>query len=275
MMKHLYIGAALIALCCFIAPEPAHAQEGGGVVFIPPITPGNLASWSATNVLKDSGVPASSVGPQPVSTRQVLTATTASTYTTPPGCRQIKVRMVGGGAGGGCWNGTENGGNGATSTFKDVTCLGGVGGGFGNSTPTIGAGGAAGGAASSGSNGTGVTGVVRAAGGDGFSGTQVGTGGAGGTNGASGGGSAFGGGSGSIARASNCWGAGGAGAFTNGAAGQGGAGGGGAGEYAEFIINGPAATYPYQVGAAGPGTTTGSINGSAGRQGIIIVDEFY
>jgi hypothetical protein len=202
----------------------------------------------------------------------VLTGTVSTAFVVPVGARQLYVRMVGAGAGGGCWNGTENGGNGGTTVFKDVTCLGGIGGGFGNGVPTIGAGGAGGGASSTGSNGTGIAVIMRCAGGDGFSGTQVGAASAGGTNGTNGGGSFFGGGSGSISRPSFCWGAGGAGAFTNGATGQGSAGGGGAGEYAEFVITSPlATTYNYNCGTPGAGTTTGSINGSAGRQGVILV----
>jgi hypothetical protein len=55
------------------------------------------------------------------------------------------------------------------------------------------------------------------------------------------------------------------------------AGGGGAG-YCEKLINSPAATYSYAVGAGGAGGTgggTGGGVGGAGRAGVIIVTEYY
>lgn len=52
-------------------------------------------------------------------------------------------------------------------------------------------------------------------------------------------------------------------------------GGGGGGEGVDFIINSPAASYPWTIGAAGAASTGGSTNGSVGDRGFIIVDEFY
>ena len=54
-------------------------------------------------------------------------------------------------------------------------------------------------------------------------------------------------------------------------------GGAGAGEYVELIINNPAATYTYTIGAGGTAGTAGSSGGAgnAGGTGVIIVDEFY
>jgi len=54
-------------------------------------------------------------------------------------------------------------------------------------------------------------------------------------------------------------------------------GGGGEGEYAEIVIDSPAATYTYTVGAGGAGGNAGSSGGAggAGGSGYIIVDEYY
>lgn len=211
-----------------------------------------------------------------VPTQQRFTSGTAATYTTPANVRQIRVRMVGGGAGGQgvAVSGTYvNGSAGGTTTFKDVTALGGAvstsSGSLLNATP-----GGAGG--SGGSDGTGTTSIFR-----------VGGGGAGGganvtnvTNCVSGtGGSSFFGGAGFGVYSS-----GGAAAQTNsGSGGSGGAvnaasqvcgAGGGAGEYVEFTINNPAASYTYTVGTAGSGGSS-TQNGGAGAAGQIIVGEFY
>jgi len=50
---------------------------------------------------------------------------------------------------------------------------------------------------------------------------------------------------------------------------------GGEGEYIEIIINSPAATYTYTVGAGGAGGSGGTYAGAAGGSGYIIVDEYY
>jgi hypothetical protein len=56
-----------------------------------------------------------------------------------------------------------------------------------------------------------------------------------------------------------------------------GGGAGGEGEYAEILINSPAATYTYSVGAGGtaPAAGTSGWAGGAGGAGYIIVDEYY
>lgn len=50
MMKKL-----LLTICLTVIPFCAFAQQGGGVVLLPPITPGNCAKWYAFNILEDAG----------------------------------------------------------------------------------------------------------------------------------------------------------------------------------------------------------------------------
>lgn len=65
--------AILLASPVFVFTGMAYAQQGGGVVVFPPITPGDCASWKALNILQDAGaacggsgttpgIPASSLG---------------------------------------------------------------------------------------------------------------------------------------------------------------------------------------------------------------------
>lgn len=77
-MKFLRIFVALFWAIIFVSPVfvftgTAYAQQGGGVVVFPPITPGDCASWKALNILQDAGaacggsgttpgIPASSLG---------------------------------------------------------------------------------------------------------------------------------------------------------------------------------------------------------------------
>lgn len=92
------------------------------------------------------------------STRQVFLSGTAQTYTTPPNCRQLRIRMVGGGGGGASNSapGGTNGSAGGASSLNSVTANGGTGGST-NSNP------GAGGSGGSGSP----TGMVRIGGGGG------------------------------------------------------------------------------------------------------------
>lgn len=201
-------------------------------------------------------------------TRQVLTSGTGATYTTPAGARQLRIRMVGGGGGGGALT-TNAGSNGTASEFNSIVADFGEGGGIGNGL------GGAGGASGSGSA------SFRMSGQDGGDGQ----GSAGATinsiSGA-GGNSVFGGagkaksnaGTAAAGQAAKTnTGSGGGGAIN--ISGQSAAAGGGAGEYVEIIINSPAASYTYTVGAGGAGGTAGSQAGGNGAAGIIIVDEYY
>lgn len=209
-----------------------------------------------------------------VSTRTVLITGTALTYLTPPGARQLYIRMIGGG-GGGAGTGTSgntSGSNATVTVFNGVTAN--LGGGGSNNVQG-GQGGTAGtGTASfrlAGSpGGNAVTAIIGA------STAQPG----GGEGGGQGGGLPASGAIGGAAVANT--GAGGAGA---GAAGQTftalaswqTAGGGGQGEYVEIIINTPAVSYTYTVGTGGLGGNPGTsgFRGGAGASGYIIVDEYY
>jgi hypothetical protein len=197
-------------------------------------------------------------------TIQVFTAG-SGTYTTPSGCRHLRVRMCGGGGGGaGSGTGPGSGGAGGTTTFGTLTCNGGTGG-----APNTGAT-AAGGTASGGDinlqGGPGGSGVI-------LSGSF--------SYGGSGGGNAFGSGPGITTGGGNpgvsglSKGSGGSGATA--AAHTSWGNGGGAGGYLEKIINGPDASYAFSVGAAGAQGAAGTSGqaGGFGAAGIIIVEEFY
>lgn len=243
------------------SPTGLVALAGGELIAGVPVT----VLYNGTYFVIISGVP------QPISTRQVLTSG-SGTYTRPTNVRQIKVRMAAGGGGGGSTLTANAGSNGSNTTFSDGTTIGGSGALGGSNGVTGGAGG------TGGANPTGATGIVRIAGGRGQSyfgiaGLAINApGGWGGVN-------PFGGAGAPIANNN-----GGAAAANTGAGGAGGgdgnslsAAGGGAGEYLEFTIDAPAATYSYSVGAGGAGgATSGKGNdGGAGGSGIIIVDEFY
>lgn len=200
----------------------------------------------------------------------------SGTYTTPAGCKHIKVSMVGGG-GGGAGSGTAGGtaaGDGGVTTFGTslFTANGGTKGLF-NSTISVG-------------------GTVTVSGGSlMFSATgQAGGGNAytptagPGLAGASGGTTIYGGASSGVyngvglaAAANTGGGGGGAGASPSGAGNVHRGGGGASGGYICAIIASPDATYSYAVGAAGTAGAAGA-NGQAGgvgAAGIISVEEFY
>ena len=205
-------------------------------------------------------------------TRQIFTSGSSATYTTPSGCTQLRVLIVGGGgggAGGGNYGGTgaTGGGTGGTTTFNSVTAIGGSGGGAGLAGPQ--------GGGTGGSNGT-ATNPVRTKGASGGVQTSAvinyvsdvyvqSKGGAG----ACGYGGGYGGG-GTGGSASDTG--------TGSTGGSLGGGGGGAGEMVDFYINSPAASYTYTVGSGGSQGSGGSYNpgaGGAGSGGLIIVDEYY
>jgi hypothetical protein len=209
----------------------------------------------------------------------VQTFTSGSgTYTLPANCLWIRVRGVGGGAGG-VGSGTSAGTvptAGGNTTFGSSLLVA-NGGGIGVWNGAIGAGGTA-------SLGTGPIGVAIT-GGDGPRGGVMGSpatnvtilGGNGGVSFF--GGAGVGGGQGSTtadAAKANSGSGGGGGGFTNVAncvAGNGG----GAGGYFDAIIKSPSTTYAYAVGAAGSGGAAGGsgANGSNGGSGYIIVEEYY
>lgn len=198
----------------------------------------------------------------------------SGTYTTPAGCTRIRVRLVGGGAGGagsGTADGTAAGSGGTTS--------------FGTRSASGGSPGArlAGGSAGAG-GGSGYTLIASTSGGTGSgagvnpsiaNGTQF----PGGHGGHGGGGLGFGGrsGAGGGGSSGTGYGAGGGGGGNDNISGSYAGGGGGGGGYSEFWIDSPSSTYSYSVGSAGAagGAGTSGRAGAAGTGGYIIVEEFY
>lgn len=204
----------------------------------------------------------------------------SGTYTTPAGCRSIKIRMIGaGGGGGGGGTGTQtNGAAGTGSVFSTYTASGGNGGTTGSGVSSSGAGGdpvanvgsptisLLGGAGNPCDQTASVTALL---------------------NGGSGGNGAFGGAGKAGRNTVSGGGVGGAGQINTGGGGGGGGtstpgvffsgGGGAAGSYVEQTIPSPSATYSYTVGAGGAGgfASGTSVSGGAGGSGLIIVDEYY
>lgn len=196
---------------------------------------------------------------------------TGATYTTPVGCKALDVTIIGGGGGGGGSSTSTNGGNGGNGGA--TTFVGG--------SVSLSAGGGAGvGNASQGGNGGSSTGGdINLSGGSGQGSSPGGSAGVGGI----GGGSSLGGGGGGGAAGNP-----GLSGPVNGAGGGGGGGvgtvsgswtgaGGAAGGTCRKLIQSPAATYTYTIGAAGVGGTSGTSGfpGGNGAQGMIIIDEFY
>lgn len=202
---------------------------------------------------------------------QIFTTTGAGTWTRPSDASgnppiYIRVRMVAAGGGGGAAI-TNSGTAGGQTTFAGGTWTTGGGGGGG---PT--ASGTQGAAGTGGANGTGTV-ITRIIGGRGGAGPPAG-GGAGG-DGAdapffTGGGKGVNAGTG-LAGAANT-GGGGAGGGDNGSGrGQGG----GSGEYVEFIITTPAASYSLSVGTGGTGGPAGGRAGGNGADGRVEVVSYW
>lgn len=186
------------------------------------------------------------VGPR--MTTQYLLSGTAQTYTTPANCKSIRVHMIGGGGAG------VNGGSptvGGTTTFNSVNA---AGGGPGGVLGTV----------NGGVGGTGGTGSADLR----LKGQAGGNGEGNGGSGGIGGGGIFGAGGGQAA--TNSGGTDQPGGANTGAGGGGKGAGGGAGEQVILVINSPAASYVYTVGAGGTNASAG-----AGGSGLIIVEEFY
>lgn len=204
-------------------------------------------------------------------TRQVFLSGTAATYTTPANCRQLLVRAKGGG-GGGSSAGTASASNGVVGGATLFNSIGAAGGGGGTKGQAGGMTPGIGGQAGAGTASLRIAGAcgsppspiylsatnIQLQGGNG--GGQGGgrMGGEAGVANSGGGGS--GAGTGSIAFAS-------ASAEYAGSSG-------GEGEYIEILINSPAATYLYTVGAGGAGGSVATV-GYAGGSGYIVVDEYY
>lgn len=213
--------------------------------------------------------------PQQTQTQTAYT-TGSGTYTTPTGCVRLHIRMNGGGGGGGGsgTSGQGNGGSGSGTSFGSFTAAAGNGG-----VANSGVAGGVGGGRSGTGSGTAFIRVSGGAGSDGlYNNSSVAM-----WQGGSGGSSPFGGAgafnrdndSQRINAASNS-GSGGAGA-TSTSTSFGSGGGGGAGEYVEFFITSPTATYSYSVDAGGSGGVAGTsgATGGAGGSGCIYIEEYY
>lgn len=230
-------------------------------------TAGNWASLPIVNIQNP-------IQPNTEITRTIFTSG-SGTYTTPNGCKQLYIRMVGGGGGGGgSGSGQGTGTTGGNTTFGTslLSANGGTGGGF-----TGGSGGSASIAAPA--FGYGLDGGDGQGGGQGNGSSAVIHGGMGGSTGFTGGGAgAIGSGAsgtpGGNAKGNSGGGGGGAGANSSGSIGGGG---GGAGASVHAYINLPAASYSYAVGSGGTGGaagTSGSVGG-AGAAGFIFIEERY
>lgn len=210
--------------------------------------------------------------PSPTATTfQLLTSGTGATYTTPANAKQLIVTIIGAG-GGGAGGSTDTSGVagtvGGTSTFNSINAVGGNG---GAQILNGGAGGTGGtGTATwrlAGSPGN--TGVTRVSSATNVSVQGVSGGGRGGgigTNGSCAAGAANSGGGGSSGGSSSV-------AFGNIVP----SGSGGEGERAILVINSPAASYTYTVGAGGALGAAGTNGqaGCAGGSGVIFVEERY
>lgn len=194
------------------------------------------------------------------STRQVF-LTGSGTYTTPAGVLQLEIFEVGAGGGGGDNTAAGPGGFGGYSTFSSISAAGGAPGDYLTSAST----------SPTGQGWIAAGNPIRVPGGKGSGSTTNGS--------AAGGNSCLGGGGAGGARGG---GAGGAGS-TNSGGGGGGAmssgtdsgGAASAGECVWFILNNPAASYSYAVGAPGAGGNSGGNTGGTGARGMIIVKENY
>ena len=199
----------------------------------------------------------------------VQTISSSGTYSTPTGATWIRVRMVGGGAGGsGTGVGAAEGGNGGNTIFGSTFLQANGGGGSSGSVVNGGQGGTATlgsfafGFAIAGGDGEGYDNIFSGQGGQGGASFFGGLG-PGGQTSANGG------------AAKNNTGSGGGGG--GGTASITSSGGGGAGGYLDAIVINPAASYTYSVGQGGAGGAAGT-NGLAGGQGgsgIIIIEEHY
>lgn len=214
--------------------------------------------------------------PLSLPTRQVFTSG-SGTYTTPTACRQLRVRMKGGGAGGAGSGSTgpNDGGAGGDTSFNSVVAKGGNAGSSATGAPGLGGTGGSGMASLRIPGAAGLRAIIQIT--SATNAQQLGEQGGGDGGGIGGGGPSAG-----VAGAANS-GSGGGGGGSGDAPSiativtryQGA--GGGSGEYVELIIDGPGASYSYVVGASGTAGSAGTNGtaGGAGGTGYISVDEYY
>lgn len=221
----------------------------------------------------NAGAVKSTNGKEPI----VKSFTTSGIYNTPVGVKYLKVTAIGGGAGGAgaSNNGSNNanyGGAGTDTIFGTaLTAYGAAGGGAFGSPRTVG-GGRGGDSTFDPSV---VTPLLQKQGG--FGGASDVLNGAGQRSASHGGSTLIGGGSHDTASGNENSGSGGAGAgtsYTPGGYYVGGGGGGGGGSIVGLISN-PESNYSYIIGSGGSGGSGQLANGQSGKDGIIIVEEYY
>lgn len=229
------------------------------------IKPGAIdsSSSSAGSVLTSDGAGGSSFSPPPSSgivvTRVVFTS--SGTYTKPSDLLYADIEVCGGGGGGGGANSGNssgtNGSNGGTSSFGAHCSATGGGGGLKGGHLSYG------GLYTGGGGGSGVGGDLNIAGGNGGTGDQASYTSLGGMGGAS----YFGGGARNGSAAS---------AYGSGGGAGGNAGHGGAGGYSRKLVEASlvGATETVAVGSGGAGSTGSTLNGGAGKAGLVIVTEY-
>lgn len=260
-------GSSLAVIAGMVSSSNTNAITGSGTISYTGISFPSSSTVNTTTKIQLKFFPKSSP------TIQTFTSGSSATYTTPANCQWIRIRLVGGGGGGG-GSGTGSpvaGGSGGTTSFSTLSATGGSPG------PISTTGGVAGGAGGIGSGGNianfrGNPGETPLGNAPGILNGYGANGGASMFGGAAVGG-ANGGGTGNTATANSGSGGGGGG----GTATEVGTAGGGGGGYVEHIINSPAATYTYTVGAGGSGVVagTGGASGGSGGSGYIIVEEYY
>lgn len=239
-------------------PNPGIANSG--------VTP---AQYNAAFVIVTADGRITSAANAPYPTYTTLKSGAGATYTLPGAVKRLKIRMVGGGGGGSTFTGGQSGGNGTQSAFGSSTAFGGGGGTYAGNPGSGGTGG---------TTGTG-TEIFRQRGSGGGAGGVI-NGATGMTwAGGMGGASPFGGAGGSqlfsaspaLANGAANSGSGGGGELFGASGSVTGMTGGASGEYVEFVINNPAASYIYTVGAGG----TAGTNAGTGGSGVILIEENY
>ncbi len=242
------------------------------------ISGGTILVCSATGAPTASGALTKASGGGDATITFTAQANHGTYFPTNANVAWIRVRMVGGGAGG-AGSGTSGGpggagGGGGNTTFGTSSANGGTGGGLNSFN---------GGAGGSASLGTGAAGIALTGG----SGGSLGTGAVASLQGGGMGGSSAFGGAGSSGGSTSGGGVPGGAAVANSGGGGGGAGsinasvfagcGGGAGGYVYATIIVPATSYTFTVGAGGPAGTAGTTGyvGGAGGSGSISIEEYY
>lgn len=252
--------------------DPVYSAVGTGTVSSAVIagTTGNIAV-SGTCTITTTGtctVDLAAARKTGMTTQSFLSS--SGTYTTPANVIRIEGKLIGGGGGGGPTNAiTTNGGAGGASCWNTT--------GAACSSPVYSAGGGSGGSQSATVMGGGsVTGsgscILAVDGGTGGgTGDSTPRGGAGGVSTLGGSGAGAGLNSNGGGASPNSGSGGGGGAQASQTAGQGG----GSGATCDFVINSPAASYTYVVGAGGAGGTGSGFAGGAGAAGRILIKEYY